>query len=279
MTPMSSHACWSAGGRKAPAVANSRRPPPNWVWTLRNRSRRTAYGIRRAMPRRRLNTAVRPCFSTSRSIALQKQVEHLRDEDHARDPVLTQRVEDDPGVAAADVEHVGAHIQRVIQRDGLLERVRQREQRHDPVLHRVDDPVKRHGSREHVGVGQDHALGVAGRAGGEHELEDVGGLRAGPRRQLRLPVGRERVVRVGGQVLHDRGGEPLESHLARVGSVPAAAEQQADGAGLVDDPGHRVRRHTGVERDEHEPRVHRAEVRGRAARASTATRSARDRPG
>ena len=75
---------------------------------------------------------------------------------------------------------------------------------------------------------EDHALGVAGRARREHELEDVGGRRAGPRRQLRLPVGREGVVRVGGQVLDDRGGEALEPDLARVGGVAAAAEEQAD---------------------------------------------------
>ena len=45
-----------------------------------------------------------------------EQVEHLGDDDHARDPVLAQRVEDDPRVAAADVQDVGADIERVEQR-------------------------------------------------------------------------------------------------------------------------------------------------------------------
>ena len=259
---MSSHACWSAGGRKAPAVANRRRPPPNCAWTLRNRSRRTAYGIRRAMPRSRIERR-RPALLLDLALdRAPEQVEHLGHEDHARDPVLAQRVEDHPRVAAADVEDVGADVERVVQRDRLLERVRQRQQRHDPVLHRVDDPVERHRSGEHVGVGQHHALGIAGRPRREHELEDVGGRRARPRRQLRLPVGREGVVRVGGQVLDDRRGEPLEPDLARVGRVAAAAEQQADGTRLVDDPRDRVRGHPGVERDEDQPRVHRAEVGG-----------------
>ena len=73
MTPRSSHACWSAGGRNAPAVANRRSPPPNWAWTLRNSSRRAQYGSRRATARRRANAAVFPRFSTSRSIALQNR--------------------------------------------------------------------------------------------------------------------------------------------------------------------------------------------------------------
>ena len=73
MTPMSSHACWSAGGRNAPAVANSRSPPPNCEWTLRNKNRLAGYGSRRPIDRRRANVAVLPCFSTSRSIALQNR--------------------------------------------------------------------------------------------------------------------------------------------------------------------------------------------------------------
>ena len=278
MTPMSSHACWSAGGRNAPAVANRRRPPPNWVWTLRNRSRRTAYGMRRAMPRSRLNVAVRPCFSTSRSIALQNRSSTWGTRTMLVTRCSRRRVEDDPRVAAADVQDVGADVERVVQRDGLLERVRQREQRHDPVLHRVDDPVERHGSGEHVGVGQDHALGVAGRARREHELEDVGGLRAGPRRPAAPPSRAGRC----------RPGRPTGPRRSRWGTARARPRAGRGRRGRCRAGGGRrptcrrsgrrcpgpCGRRAGRTRA---PRTSRRSTR-RGARASTATRSAPDRP-
>ena len=72
-----------------------------------------------------------------------EQVEDLRDDDHRGDPVVAQRVEDDPRVAAPHVQDVGADRQRVVQPDRLLEQVRQRQQRDDPVLHPRHDPVER----------------------------------------------------------------------------------------------------------------------------------------
>ena len=45
-----------------------------------------------------------------------EQVEHLGHDDHARDPMVAQGVEDDPWVPAPDIEHVGADIERVVQR-------------------------------------------------------------------------------------------------------------------------------------------------------------------
>ena len=65
-----------------------------------------------------------------------EQVEDLRHDDHRGHPVVAQRIEDHARVAAADVQDVGADRQRVVQPDRLLEQVRQRQQRDDPVLHR-----------------------------------------------------------------------------------------------------------------------------------------------
>ena len=72
-----------------------------------------------------------------------EQVEHLGHHDHARDPMVAQGIEDDPWVPAPDIEHVGADIERVEQRDRLFEQVREGEQRDDPVLHRRHDAVER----------------------------------------------------------------------------------------------------------------------------------------
>ena len=116
-----------------------------------------------------------------------EQVEQLGHQQHRRDPVVVERLEDDPRVAASHVQDVGADIERVVQRHGLLERVRQREQRHQPVLHRLDDPVERPDAGQHVVVGEHHALGVAGRARGEHELEHLVGTRARPARRPAPP--------------------------------------------------------------------------------------------
>ena len=80
--------------------------------------------------------AVWPRFSTSRVDGAPEQVQHLRDDDHRGDPVVAQGIEDDPRVAAADVQDVGADVERVEQPDRLFEQVRERQQRHDPVFHR-----------------------------------------------------------------------------------------------------------------------------------------------
>ncbi len=153
-----------------------------------------------------------------------EQVEDLRDDDHRRHPVIAQRIEDHPRVAAADVEDVGPDIERVVQPDRLLEQVRERQQRHDPVIHRRDDPVERLDRCGDVVVGEHHALRRAGRAAREDELEDLVRRRCAPRRLARLPVVREqRVVRLGfgGEVL-DRGGREVRQ------------------AGLSADPGRRA---------------------------------------
>ena len=139
-----------------------------------------------------------------------EQVQHLGHDDHARDPVLAERGEDDPRIAAADVQDVRADVERVVQPDRLLEQVAERQQRHDPVVHRRDDAVERLDAGDDVVVGQDDALRRAGRAAREDELEDLVGGRGAPRRLSRLPVGREGGIVVGGlgaQVLDGRRRE------------------------------------------------------------------------
>ena len=87
-----------------------------------------------------------------------EQVEDLRDDHHRGDPMVAQGIEDDPRVAAPDVQDVGPDRQRVVQPDRLLEEVRQRQQRDDAVLHRRHDPVERLDRGDDVVVGEHHAL-------------------------------------------------------------------------------------------------------------------------
>ena len=183
MTPMSSQACCSAGGRKAPAVTNSRRPPPSWACTLRNSqapgSGRAGAGRCRAGAR---TSAVWPCFSTSRSMALQNRSTTCGTRSIGGDAVLAQAVEDDPRVPAADVEDVGAHVHRVEQRDLLLEAVREGQQRDQPVLHRLDDPVEATCTpASELAWASITPLGLPVVPLSEHELVDVRPAAGGPR--------------------------------------------------------------------------------------------------
>ena len=124
-----------------------------------------------------------------------EQVEHLRDDDHRGHPLVAQRIEDDPRVAAPDVQDVGTDRQRVEEPDRLLEQVRQRQQRDQAVLHPRHDPVKGLDRGDDVVVGEHHALRRPGRARGEDQLEQVARGGGGPRRHLRFPVGREATCR------------------------------------------------------------------------------------
>ena len=120
-----------------------------------------------------------------------EQVEDLRDDDHRGDLVVAQGIEDDARVPAADVQDVGADAQRVEQPDRLLEEVRQRQERHDPVFEVRHDRVERLDRGQDVVVGEHHALRDAGRPRREHELEDVVLVRRLPGGLGRFPVGRE----------------------------------------------------------------------------------------
>ncbi len=215
-------------------------------------------------------------------LALDRAPEHVQQlghEEHRRDPVLPEAVEDDARVPAPDVEDVRAHVHRVEQRHLLLQAVREREQRHEPVLHRPDDAVERLHAGERVLVGEHHALGAARGARREHELVDVcraralpclapgppspaGTCRPAPRTGcLRGSSGRSRARPPAGRVHRDR--------------VPSSRRTAPEAATMfvIASGGHpRVQRHVD------EPRVHRAVVRGRAAPAWTVTRSGLGRP-
>ncbi len=195
-----------------------------------------------------------------------EQVEHLGDDDHRGDAVLAQRFEDHARVDAAQVEDVGADVEGVEQPDRLLEQVRQRQQRDDAVVHPRDDRVEGLDARDDVVVGEHHALRRPGRPRGEDQLPDL--VRTGPLpgRQLRLPVGRERVVRVGRERVDGRRREPFQLRVARIGGVPSRAEDELLRGGLPDDVLDRVGRHAQVQRDEDQPRPHRPEVHGREGR-------------
>ena len=123
---------------------------------------------------------------------------------------------------------------------------------------------------DHVVVGQHHALGRAGRAGREDQLERSPRPRGVPTPPWRtsqsggksgssgLGLGRER--------LDGRRREAGQPSLARIGGVAAGPEDEVAGARGPDDALDRVGRHPQVERDEDEPGVHRAVVGGRQLR-------------
>src|SRR3954463_2085324 len=106
------------------------------------------------------------------------------------------------------------------------------------MIHRRDDAMERLDRRDDVVVGQDDALGRAGRAAREPELEGLVRGRPGPRRLTRLPVLREcRVVDLGllGERV-DRGRrEAGQTELAWIGGVAAGAEEQVAGTRGTDD--------------------------------------------
>ena len=220
------------------------------------------------MPRSR-STVARPAALVDLALdGAPEQVEHLGHDDHRGDPVLAQRVEDDPRVPAPDVEDVGADIERVVQPDRLLEQVRQRQQRHEPVLHRRDDPVERLDRCDDVVVGQHHALRRAGRAAREDELEELVRRRAASRRPGAPPSRPGRagssVGRLGRQCVDRRRREVGQAGLRGIGRVAARAEDRGGGRPTRGrSPSIASARHPQVERHEDEPGVHRAEVGGR----------------
>ncbi len=196
-----------------------------------------------------------------------EQFKDLRDHQHRRRPVVADRLEDDPRVAAPHIEDVGADRQRVEQGDRLLHEVRQGQERDEPVLLRRDRVMSGLDRRDDVGVGEHHALGRAGRAGREDDLEEVGWDRARPAADLVRPIGRPVCVRLRGEVLDERGREALEASLAGVRGVPAAAERQVCRLRLLGDPLDGLGRHPEIERDDDDLGPHRPEVdRGQGRR-------------
>ena len=199
---MSSQACWSAGGRNAPAVANSRRPPPSCAWTLRNRRRRArvraAAGRCRRSPRRTSRSW--PCFSTSRSMALQNRSTTWGTSSMVVTRCSRRLSKMTRGLRLRTYRMSAPDVHRVEQRDLLLQAVREREQRDEPVLHRLDDPVEATSTpASELEWASITPLGLPVVPDGEHELVDVVRPRAVPGPDLRLPVAREGLVRLLGQ--------------------------------------------------------------------------------
>ncbi len=182
--------------------------------------RRIAIGRWRAMPRRRSKLARRPRLSTSRSMALQN-----RSRTCGTTTMLVTRWSRSAskmtrGLRLRTYRMSAPDIERVVQADGLLEQVAERQERDDPVVHRRDDPVERLDGRDDVVVGQHHALRRAGRAAREDELEDLVGRRGAPGRLAGLPVGRE-----GGS------SSPGSAHSASTVVVGKSARPASRGSG------------------------------------------------
>ena len=197
MTPRSSHACWRAGGRNAPDETNSRKSPPSWRWTLpeeRGGGRASgrcraiaAAGRTGARPAALRRPPARSRSRTGRGPGGRRPSRSTR--------CVAERLEDDPRVAAPDVQDVGADVERVDRARPPARRGGRAAAARRPGAPSAGRPGGTPGSSaSDVVVGEHHALRRAGGARGEDQLEDV--LRAGarPGATLRLPVGRERRV-------------------------------------------------------------------------------------
>ena len=264
---MSSQPCWSAGGRNAPEETNRRNWPPNCAWIAPEQPTPDWHG---QAPADRAQPVERGGLAASCDLALDlapEQVEHLGDHDHRRHAMSAQRIEDDPRTPTADVQHVRPDRQRIEQADRLLEQVRQRQDRHDAVLHRGHDPVERFDRGEDIVVGEHHALGRTRGPGREHELEQV--LRRGrwPARRPAPPsrpgtTRPARPTRVSTVVVGNRSrrasrGSGASRPVPRIRCrAPDAPTDHLD----------RVGRHPQVERDEHQAGPHRPEVGRRQLR-------------
>ena len=132
------------------------------------------------------------------------------------------------GLRRPDVQDVGADVHRVVQRDRLLQAVRQREQRDQPVLHRLDDPVERLGRpRATLSWASITPFGLPVVPAGEHELVDLVRSSGAPTPRPAPPNRRGKVSSGSSdRASTDRGGEALEPHLARVRRVAARAQEQ-----------------------------------------------------
>ena len=109
------------------------------------------------------------------------------------------------GLRVPDVQDVGPEVQGQIEPDRLLEEMGQREDGHDAVVHLRHDAMEPVHARDRVRVGQHHALGDAGCAGGEDQQVGVFRSRAGPGGKTGVPVRREPGAGLRAEVV-DRGG-------------------------------------------------------------------------
>ena len=134
------------------------------------------------------------------------------------------------------------------------------------MIERRDDPMHCLDGGKDVVVGEDHPLGGPGRAGGEDELDHVAGLGARPGVQLGFPVGRERLVRLGGEGVEQRRRDVLEARVAWDGGIAAGPEDEPLRVRAGGDALDCIGCHPEVERDDDEARPHRPVVGGRQFR-------------
>ena len=131
----------------------------------------------RQAPRQLQRQLPHPLLALVRHLALDslhEQVQRLRHQQHHGDPALPHQLEQQRRLAAGDEGDAGAAAQAAEQRPHLLEHVAQGQQRQHPERGTAGDHLlQRLQVGQQVAVGQQHPLGVAGGAGGEHDLGEV----------------------------------------------------------------------------------------------------------
>ncbi len=184
--------------------------------------------------------------------------------------MVAQGIEDDAWIAAADVQDVGPDAQRVEEPDRLLEQVRERQQRHDPVLQVRHDRVE----------GLDRARArCRGRASRPWACPVVPEVKTSWKTSS--GVGGSQAAccasQSGGKVGRRGGSGAQGVERSSWGSVARRASRGSGasrpvprmrwrGSARADDPLDGLGRHAQVERHVDQPRPHRPEVGGRELR-------------
>ena len=190
--------------------------------------------------------------------AVHEELKRLGHQDDVGDAVRAKRLEDHRRLTADGVDHRGAAAQRHQQTARLLQHVAERHQGQQPV--RRPDRHRPDGAQdvgEYVALGEHHALGVAGRAGGEHHLRQVVGGDFG-------------TAGAGVSGLDERLQvvEQGHGHGAVQGAVRRLARQEGQlGRRVLDDALHEVGRRPDVQGHCDHARAHAAEEGGDPFRA------------
>ena len=195
-----------------------------------------------------------------------EEVEDLRGQHHGGHAKLAERLEDDARVARTDIAHLGADRGGVEEHRGLLEEVREGQDRDGPLVTRLQQAPEAGHRLEDVAVAEEHALGVGRRARREDDLEERAAIGCGPGGHLCLPIGREGIVGLGDEVLEAPDREVVEADLGRVWRIVAAVDGEPAGVracrDAIDDP----RGHAQVEGHDDDAGAHGTPVHGRQAR-------------
>ena len=196
-----------------------------------------------------------------------EDLQDLRDQDHGGGPVVPDRLEHDPWVARADVQDVGSEVQGQVEPDRLLEQVGQREHGYDAVVHFRDDAMEPVDAGDRVLVGEHHALGSAGRTGGEHQQVRIFGNRAGPGGNVSIPVRRKPGAGLRAEVVDGGDRQAVQVGFRGIRGIASRADRQLAGPGSVRDPPDGGGRHAQVQRHDDQARAHGPEVHGGQLRA------------